>query len=71
MSDIQGEGYGSDHTWKKGCTITIDVNLYKTLKLKQYHCIKCNHFFDHFYDEEPDIFEAMKSVNVPEFCLNK
>jgi hypothetical protein len=59
-SHIQGEGWGSDHTWVHGPTGSD--------KCTPYTCADCGAKFLHFYDKIPDIFEAMKKSGVPEKC---
>jgi len=60
MSDINGEGYGSEHDWIRGIS--------SPFKYTSYTCKECAGHFQHNYDDIPDIFEAMKIQKVPENC---
>ena len=62
MSHIVGSGWGSDHEWKRGYTGGD--------KGTPYQC-ECGASFVHWYDETPDIFEAMKLAGVPEHCARQ
>ncbi len=66
MSDLNGEGYGSQHIWKNhGC------HQWGTFggKAKSFwSCDRCNVGFVHFYHDTPDIHEAMKTAGVPNEC---
>ncbi len=64
-SDIRGKGYGSCHTWKR--TYTAQVG-YREPRYTIYLCSKCSVHFCHFYERVPDIFDAMKSSNIPKEC---
>lgn len=64
MSDIKGEGWGSDHSWNRD--ITDDFGGYSGTR---YFCAACGWCFVHRYDMVPDIFDAMmRYENVPETC---
>lgn len=60
MSEINGEGYGSSHNWKRGKT--------SPEKFTEWNCVDCCAFFRHFYDREPNIFNAIKSHEIPDKC---
>ena len=63
MSDIHGEGHGSDHNWKHSHTSEGRQTLYK--------CVDCGFNFWHDYNRVVNIFEAMKGVGVPAKCDKK
>lgn len=63
MSDINGEGHGSDHNWKHSHTSEGRQTLYK--------CVDCHHVFWHDYPHVPNIFEAMEKTGVPLKCHKK
>jgi hypothetical protein len=69
-SEILGEGYGSDHSWKK--IGTTQTNAVGHSRYTFYKCTKCYINFFHHYDTEPNIFEAMKCrtrlYQIPEHC---
>lgn len=71
-SEILGEGYGSDHSWKKIGTSECISSVWDNIEYTFYKCTKCYINFFHYYYEEPDIFEAMKSrtrlYQIPEHC---
>lgn len=60
MSDIFGDGYGSDHDWKRLYTDPAKITFYV--------CNKCGENFAHAYDEIPGIFRAMKETGVKDDC---
>jgi len=60
MSDITGTGHGNAHDWENCGTAPYKVTYYS--------CRKCGAKFEHRYDEEPEIFEAMKKSGVGAEC---
>ena len=65
MSDIHGVGYGSGHNWKRGDT--ANVGSWGT-KCTTWKCMDCNQEFNHYYDDCPDIFEAIKDAGITQVC---
>jgi hypothetical protein len=63
MSDIHGEGHGSDHDWKHSHT--------SEGRQTRYDCKDCGHVFWHDYNRIVNIFEAMEKAGVPEKCSKK
>lgn len=68
-SDIAGDGYGSDHTWKKTYT-RQGVNA-SNQKFSNYVCKDCDVKFTHYYDLQPNIFKAMEMNRIPQMCFAK
>ena len=66
MSNIFGQGYGDKHDWVRG--ETAQVGSLDFLKNTQYSCRKCSAEFAHYYDNTPDIFEAIRVSGVSEEC---
>ena len=66
MSHILGEGYGSCHNWERGHTAQVGSGW--GTKQTAYRCINCKAVFNHFYDNVPDIFEAMENQLVEDQC---
>lgn len=62
MSDIHGSGFGSKHNWHRHFT--------RANKSTPYTC-DCGASFTHWYDETPNIFQAIKEAGVPEDCASK
>lgn len=69
MSDIFGDGYGSDHNWKTHYTNQSPKGY--SDKFTVYACVDCGVSFTHHYDVTPNIFVAMKKHHVPENCPSK
>lgn len=65
-SDILGDGYGSAHLWMRTSTAQVGSNSLE--KRSYYKCRFCSSIFVHFYDQVPNIFEAMKRKGVSETC---
>lgn len=65
MSDINGKGYGDSHDWAK--LVTAQVQSWGR-KETLYKCRRCDVLFSHFYDETPDIFEAIEKAGVQDEC---
>lgn len=66
MSEISGQGYGDKHNWKKLQTAQVGSwGRKETL----WQCNTCGTTFIHYYDEVPDIFQAMKDQKIPEECI--
>lgn len=63
MSDIRGDGYGSQHDW-----MYLGSTPFKT---SSYTCKRCKAGFQHNYDDEPNIFAAMLFANVSKECKPK
>lgn len=61
-SDIYGDGWGSDHLWHYEATPST-ASVYK--------CARCFWPFAHYYNNESNIFKAMKSSGVPDKCSRK
>jgi hypothetical protein len=62
QSDINGEGWGSDHLWHYEATPS-NASVYK--------CARCFWPFAHYYRSKPDIFKAMQMVGVPDKCARQ
>lgn len=60
-SDINGDGYGSSHTWRRGYT--------HASKVTEYTCGDCGVMFRHAYDDIPNIFEAINDQGIPDQCV--
>lgn len=58
-SDINGDGWGSDHLWHYESTPS---------NASYYKCARCYWPFAHAYNHEPDIFKAMKLAGVTNKC---
>ena len=65
-SDVRGEGFGSDHRWKRGLTVAAMST--RELKGTLYVCESCGFRFAHRYGMIIDIFDAMRAWPVPERC---
>lgn len=61
-SDINGDGFGSDHLWHYESTPS---------NASYYKCARCFWPFAHAYNSTPDIFEAMQKVGVPDRCARQ
>jgi hypothetical protein len=61
-SDINGEGFGSDHLWHYESTPS---------NASYYKCARCFWPFAHAYNHEPDIFAAMRAAGVPDKCARQ
>jgi hypothetical protein len=59
-SHIHGKGYGDSHMWISGET--------GWTRTTPYVCSACGAAFGHHYPSVPNIFQAMRLANVPEFC---
>lgn len=59
MSHIRGTGYGASHDWRGD---TPQDNSKRTF----YVCQDCGANFVHCYDDQPDIFAAMRAASVGE-----
>jgi hypothetical protein len=66
-SDIQGNGFGYEHSWKRGFTPQVG-SAPNEQRYTYYQCRICGWLFKHQYNIIPDIFLAMKRTGVPEFC---
>ena len=58
-SDINGEGWGSDHLWHYESTPST---------ASYYKCARCFWPFAHSYNHTPDIFKAMRESGIPDKC---
>lgn len=67
-SDITGVGHGSEHTFRKLFTVTTR---FSEIKGTDYFCVQCGVSFKHLYDVEPNIFDAMKIIDIPFYCGKK
>lgn len=66
-SDITGFGYGSEHNWEdlgKQCYYAVPDEQKHTF----YKCRDCGEIFRHYYEVQPEIFEALKNAKVNEVC---
>jgi tRNA U34 5-carboxymethylaminomethyl modifying enzyme MnmG/GidA len=70
MSDITGEGWGSDHKWKKVKT-NQHAHDEDILKCTLYECKDCGIMFIHRYEHISNVFSAMIQGHVPHFCPRK
>jgi len=61
-SDVNGEGWGSDHLWHYESTPS---------NASYYKCAHCYWPFAHSYNREPDIFTAMRLAGVPNKCARR
>lgn len=66
-SCLHGEGHGSKHVWQNLGSATVR-NGDRQKKHTLYQCGVCQQTFKHFYDLDPDIFQAMKHAEIPESC---
>ena len=66
VSEIPGEGYGSNHLWFRG--ITNEKPNKQPHKYTEYACLKCGQWFRHLYELIPDIFVAMEKIGILEEC---
>jgi hypothetical protein len=64
-SEIHGLGYGSSHAWKRDHTAQVGS---WGVKRSYYHCLICDEQFTHYYDQVPDIYDAMLREGVREVC---
>lgn len=62
MSDINGQGYGDVHEWEA-------KDQPYGQRWTEYNCTVCKDHFRHYYNEIPDIFEAMRHCGVKETCV--
>lgn len=62
LTDIIGNGYGSNHNWK--LTETPQDNSKRSF----YECNDCGRFWCHYYDKQPDIYIAMQEEGMPDRC---
>jgi hypothetical protein len=69
MSDIRGNGYGSDHAWRFIATRVHGPGAGN--KFTEDECKDCKAYFRHFYDRDSDIFKAIKDWKIPEYCGDK
>lgn len=65
MSDIRGEGYGDKHNWRRDSN---DFSPTWQNRSSLYCCRDCPAMFRHWYNQIPDIFEAMEYQKVREEC---
>ena len=70
MSHISGKGYGFSHKWERGDTEQVSGFWGDTggRKKTNYRCKNCRTLFTHYYDEVPDIFEAMRNQGIINQC---
>lgn len=69
-SDINGEGFGSDHIWQRGYTTQSGFEVHHGDNSTMYVCKKCGQGFNHYYHSTPNIFEAIREVGISEHCPN-
>ena len=69
-SDIRGIGYGDWHAWDNVDTARVG-SAAPEYKWTRYDCRVCGASFKHYYDMQPNIFDAMKAVPVPDQCHPK
>lgn len=62
QSEINGEGWGSDHLWHYEATPS---------RTSYYKCARCFWPFAHSYNHTPDIFKAMREAGVPNACARE
>jgi hypothetical protein len=67
-SQIEGNGYGSLHIWKKLKTRQLPYYASKSLKYTIYQCEICDTPFIHYYGTFQDIFDALERSGVPDKC---
>jgi hypothetical protein len=66
MSDINGNGYGSSHKWKKAYTNEYPIGAGD--KFSVYQCENCGYKFKHFYDIHSNIFYQIEINGIPDIC---
>lgn len=69
MSAIRGNGYGEAHAWRNVFSPAVG-SAPAFCKFTRYECRDCCAVFNHYYDIDTDIFDAMRKSNVPETCFS-
>jgi hypothetical protein len=64
-SKINGEGWGSCHTWYE---FKFTENENRILRYSTWKCRRCWAVFNHMYNYIPNIFTAMEACKVPNVC---
>ena len=61
MSKINGSGFGDSHDW-----VCDQQGSYE--HIASWRCNRCKKGFRHFYNETPNIFQAIEESGLPDKC---